>query len=90
MFFTKPTSHKHYYSYVPLSSRNDALWAGSILGIKTSGYIAGKLIVGKIALALANPVGAIVGLVAGYSLQQIISSATCSNFDHEDDSKDEL
>ena len=61
---------------------------GSILGVKAGGYIAGKVLVGKIALALSNPVGAIVGLMAGYSLQYIISSATCSNFDNKD--KDEL
>ena len=60
---------------------------GSILGIKVGGYIAGKLLVGKIALALSGPVGAIVGLTTAYSLQYIISSATCSNFNQD---KDEL
>ena len=61
-----------------------------MLGIKASGYTAGNSIVGKIAFDLANPLRANFDKEAGYSLRQIISSATCSNFDHKDDSKDEL
>lgn len=60
---------------------------GSISGGKAGGFLAAKLLGAKIGGIFGGPVGILLGGIAGWSLENIISSATCSD---TKDRKEEL
>ena len=64
-------------------SRNVLTWLGSIAGVQAAGgYVAAQL-----GAFVAGPLGFFLGGITGYTLEYIISSATCPG---ELDTRDEL
>ena len=61
------------------------VWAGSILGYQAGGFLARKVFAAKIGSIFGGPSGLLLGILAGYTIEYLISYATCSSADNKDE-----